>query len=177
MEMVRLANMMHSLAHNPQTRGIIADAVNKIDPAFAGKAFQDVALDRRFRNLEEKIAQKDMQKQIDEAVASQRRDRQKLLDAGRSKQEVEDIEKLMNARNYHSYRDAAILYDSEKPRQPTTYSANSATWEFPSVTTRDGKGTVPFKDFQKDSKSAAFNAAYRVIDEFTMNNLPPAFRR
>jgi hypothetical protein len=177
MEMVRLANMMHTLAHNPATREIVAEAVNRVDPNFAGKAFQDVALNRRFAALEKKITDKDIEKQVKEAVASQQRDRKQLEDAGRTKEEIEDIEKLMNARGYHSYRDASVLYDAEKPRPAQHYEANSATWEFPSVTTRDGKGSVPFKDFQKDSKTAAYNAAYRVIDEFTTKNLPPAFHR
>jgi hypothetical protein len=177
MEQVRLATMMHTLAHDPRTREIVAEAVNRVDPQFAGKAFQDVAINRRFAALEKRLTDKEIEKQVNEAVQLQKRDRKALEDAGRTKEEIEDIEKLMNARGYHSYRDASILYDAEKPRPPVQYEANSATWEFPSVTTRDGKGSVPFKDFQKDSKTAAYNAAYRVIDEFTMKNLPSAFHR
>ena len=177
MEMVRLANMLHALSHDPQTRPIIAEAMFKKDPQFAAKAFQDVALDRRFKSLEDKIAQKELDKQVSDAVASQTRDKQKLIEGGRTADEVADIEKLMVARNYHSYNDAAILYDAEKPQVPVTYEANSATWEFPTVPTRDGKASVPFKDFQKDSRSAAYNAAYRVIDDFKLNTLPRSFSR
>jgi hypothetical protein len=177
MEMVRLANMMHALAHNPQTRELIAEAANRVDPQFAGKAFQDVALNRRFKELEDKIKQKDLDKDIEVAVKAQQRQRKSLEEAGRTKEEIEDIEKLMNARGYHSYADAAILYDAEKPPVMPKFEANSATWEFPTVTNRDGSGAVPFKDFQKDSKTAAFNAAYRVIDEFKLNTLPRGFSR
>lgn len=179
METLRLAQFLRAAAHNPETRAQVAEIALKIDPNGVGKAFTDVGLERRFNALEKKLADRDLEKQIKDAVAVQQAEKTALKkERGFSDEQIADIEKTMQAKGIYSYRDGAILYEADHPPPPEEAPAGgSAMWEFPTVMTRDGKGQVPFKDFQKDPKSAAYNAAYRVIDDFKFNKLPPAFHR
>lgn len=175
MEMVRLSNFFARAAHDPQLRPLVAELAMRGDPNGLGKAFGDVALNRRFEALEKKFEEKELKKQVDEAIAGQQRDRQALVDSGKySAEQLADIEKLMTARGYHSYKDGAILYDSEHPAPPQLAETPTATWEFPTVEGRDGK-MIPFDQFKKDPIAASKNAAYRVIDQFKLRTLPNSF--
>jgi hypothetical protein len=176
MEMVRISNFIARAAHHPELRAQVADLFMKGDPNGLGKAFQDVALDRRFQALERKFADKELQGQINDAVKQQGRDKKELVDSGRySDEQITDIEKLMTARGYHSYKDAAILYDADHPPEPRHQDTPTASWEFPSVEGRDGK-MIPFDAFKKDPIAASKNAAYRVIDSFKLRTLPRGFQ-
>jgi hypothetical protein len=175
MEMVRISNFIARAAHHPELRAQVADLFMKGDPNGLGKAFQDVALDRRFQALEKKFADKEMQGQINEARAAQAKDKKGLVDSGRySAEQIADIENLMTARGYHSYKDAAVLYDAEHPPEPKGHEYPSSTWEFPTVQGKDGK-MIPFEQFKKDPIGESRNAAMRVIDTFKRGTLPPQF--
>jgi hypothetical protein len=175
MEMVRISNFIARAAHHPELRAQVADLFMKGDPNGLGKAFQDVALDRRFQALEKKMADKELQGQINEARAAQTKDKKVLVDSGRySEEQIGDIEKLMTARGYHSYKDAAILYEADHPPEPKSHDYPSASWEFPTVEGKDGK-MIPFDKFKKDPIGASRNAAMRVIDTFKHRTLPPQF--
>lgn len=175
MEMVRLSNFIARAAHEPALRPLVAELAFRADPNGLGKAFGDVAINRRFAALEKKLEEKELNRQISEAVAAQQRDKKHLVDSGRyTAEQITDIEKLMTARNYHSYQDGAILYDAEHPPQPAQAEVPSPTWEFPTVIGRDGKD-IPFDKFKKDPIAASKNAAYRVIDEFKLRTLPRSF--
>jgi hypothetical protein len=175
MEMVRISNFIARAAHHPELRAQVADLFMKGDPNGLGKAFQDVALDRRFAALERKMADKELQGQITEARAQQNKDKKGLVDSGRySAEQITDIENLMTARGYHSYKDAAILYDADHPPESPRHEYPSATWEFPTVEGKDGK-MIPFDKFKKDPIGESRNAAMRVIDTFKHRTLPPQF--
>jgi hypothetical protein len=175
MEMVRISNFIARAAHHPELRAQVADLFMKGDPNGLGKAFQDVALDRRFQALERKMADKELQGQINEARAGQTKDKKTLVDSGRySEEQIGDIEKLMTARGYHSYKDAAILYDADHPPEPKGHEYPTSNWEFPTVQGKDGK-MIPFDQFKKDPIAESRNAAYRVIDTFKRGALPPQF--
>jgi hypothetical protein len=176
-EMVKFSHFLHQAAHNPETRHVVAALANKLDPQGLGKAFTDVSIANQLNAFRKELKDKDLEREIDQAKRAQAKEKQELVDTGRySKEEIEDIEKTMIAKGMHSYKDGAILWQAEQPPSPPPVpEASTATWEFPSVTDRNGK-PVDFKDFQKDSKGASWNAAYRVIDEFKMHTLPPRFR-
>lgn len=178
METLRLAQFLRAAAHHPETRGAVAEIALKIDPNGVGKAFSDIGLQRRLDAFEKKLNDRELQQQINAAVAAQTKEKAQLKkERGYTDEQITDIENTMRAKGVSSYRDGAILYEADHPPPPAEApEAGSATWEFPSVPTRDGKGLVEFKQFQKDPKAAAYNAAYRVIDEFKFNKLPPAFR-
>lgn len=176
-EMVKFSHFLHRAAHNPETRGVVAALAAKLDPQGLGKQFGDVAIQQQFQNFRKEMADKDLQKQIQDARNAQSREKQQLINTGRyTPQQVADIEKTMIAKGLHSYKDGAILWQAEQPPAPPPVpESQSATWEFPTVVDRNGRA-IPFDDFKKDTKKASWNAAYRVIDEFKMNTLPPRFR-
>jgi hypothetical protein len=175
MEMVRISNFIARAAHHPELRAQVADLFMKGDPNGLGKAFQDVAIDRKIAAIEKRFADKELQAQINEARAAQSKDKKALLDSGRySDEQITDIENLMTARGYHSYKDAAILYDADHPPEPKQREYPTATWEFPTVEGKDGK-MIPFDKFKKDPIGESRNAAMRVIDTFKHRTLPPQF--
>jgi hypothetical protein len=175
MEMVRISNFIARAAHHPELRAQVADLFMKGDPNGLGKAFHDVALDRRFEALEKKMSDKELQGQISEARAQQSKDKKALVDSGRySSEQMTDIENLMIAKGWHSYEDAAIRYDHDHPPESKPHEYPTSNWEFPTVQGRDGK-MIPFDQFKKDPIAESRNAAYRVIDTFKRGALPPQF--
>lgn len=176
-EMVKFSHFLHRAAHDPATRATVAALAQRLDPNGLGKQFGDVALQNQFNAFRKEMADEKLGRQVAEVRAGQARERKKLLESGRfTEAQVADIEKTMIAKGLHSYRDGTILWQAEQPPAPPPIpDSQSATWEFPTVVDRNGKA-IDFKEFQKDTKKASWNAAYRVIDEFKHTTLPPQFR-
>lgn len=176
-EMVKFSHFLHRAAHDPSTRHIVAALAQRLDPNDLGKAFADVSVQNQLNAFRKEMKDAELTKQVEEARKTQAREKAELVDSGRfTKEQVDDIEKTMIAKGLHSYKDGAILWQADQPpAPPPAIEATSATWDFPSVVDRQGK-PVSFKDFSKDTKTAAYNAAFRVIDEFKMGALPSRFR-
>ena len=98
-------------------------------------------------------------------------DEKDLVTTGRyTKEQAEDIKKIIDRHGGTlDYNQAAVLYAHENPSsdptsRPPEYPTGR-TWEFPTVSGRDGK-PLAFKDFIADPTTAAHNAAYTLIQDF-----------
>lgn len=177
-EMERLSTLFHQLAHNKDTRGPLARMVRHIGSPVAG-AFTDVVLEDKFAALRKEFQDERLKDQIAQAAAIQARQKDDLKKAGRTEEEITDIEKVMSTFGLGDYTAGAKLYDADNPKIDPKHKSpdpwtDTGVWEFPTLPGRDGKN-MDFKSFAKDPTAATRAAAYRVIDEFKTSRLPGAF--
>lgn len=174
-----LASLAYELGHNPQTRGGLAQLVNKINPQRARASFPDVVQEERFKQLERKVADQLDLTGAKAAKAKIDEQRHRLKDRY-TEDEIAKIEAVADRIGTHDYDAAAVIYAHENPAPDPMNQAPdqmpSSTWEFPTVAGRDGK-PVGFKDFVADPRKHSMNAAYNVISEFKNAKLSPPFRR
>jgi hypothetical protein len=179
-EMERLSTALHQLAHNKDTRGPLARMLKHVRSPMAG-AFTDVELEDKFAVLNRKLDDRLLQDQINQASAAQLRQKNGLIQAGRTPEEVADIEKVMSKFGIGDYEAGAKLHDAYNPpidprdQGPDAWN-DTGVWEFPTLPGADGK-PMAFKDFAKDPVKATRAAAYTAIDEFKRARLPRAFAR
>jgi hypothetical protein len=179
-EMERLSTLFHQLAHHKDTRGPLARMVKHVGSPVAA-AFTDVTLEDKFAQLNKKLDDRLLQDQINAASNAQARQRNTLKEAGRSDEEIANIEKVMSRVGLGDYDAGARLYDSyNPPADPSDHGPDAwnetGVWEFPTLPGADGK-PMAFKDFAKDPAKATRAAAYTAIDEFKRSRLPRAFAR
>lgn len=169
--MEKLSSMFYEMAHDPTMRPYVAKLVKHKFPDEA-KHFGDVDTNDKIRALENKIEQ-DKQlgaaREMQRALDSQRKE---LVASGRyTEDQANEIKAIIDRHGSTlDYNQAAVLYAHEKPPTnpmdgPPDEQRMGATWEFPTVSGRDGK-PIPFADFAKNPNAAAQNAAYQVITEF-----------
>jgi hypothetical protein len=178
--MERLSTLFHQLAHNKDTRGPLARMVKHVGSPVAA-AFNDVQLEDKFAALNKKLDDRLLQDQINQAANAQARQKNTLIEAGRTAEEVADIEKLMSNFGLGNYEAGAKLYDAYNPpadprdQGPDAWN-DTGVWEFPTLPGADGK-PMAFKDFAQDPVKATRAAAYTAIDEFKRTRLPRSFVR
>src|SRR5215475_7827003 len=139
-----LASLAYELGHNPKTRSELAHLVNKVNPARARASFPDVVQEERFKTLQRKV--EDLVDVNGARAAKARLDAQKAgLKERYSDEEIGKIEQVMDRFGTHDYEAGAVLYAHQNgggdPRDmpPDPADRPGATWEFPTVSGRDGK--------------------------------------
>ncbi len=175
-EMSELSRMFFELSHDPKTRKQVAKLVKEKFPDRAA-SFSDVDLQDQVQALRDEQEQREQVAEGRRAQEALNRQRGELITSGRyNEDQVQDIEKII-ARHGSTldYNTAAVLYAHENPPNggnegPPPDERTGATWEFPTVSGKDGK-PIPFADFAKNPTAAAQNAAYQVITEFKRRNV------
>lgn len=164
-----LADLFHSLSHNPKTRKIIAKAVKDAAPDSPhAAAFSDVEIEDKFESFREEQTKKETEKQQEAILARMNMQRNRLLTGGEegegrkySEDDVKKIESLMQKKGITDYDDGAVLYastlppDDPRPGDKGIPPAHGATWEFPE-----------WAKFGKDPVGASRDTAHTVITEF-----------
>jgi hypothetical protein len=169
-EMADLSGLAYALAHNPGTREAFAELVTKVDPNRAS-AFSDISVKKRLDSFETKQNEDRLRRDALDFQKAQDKQREDLISSGRySKEQAEEIKKVMDKNGIVDYNVGAVLYAHEvKPHEmadgPPPEQRPGATWEFPTVNGKDGK-LIPFKEFALNPTAAANNAAYQIITEF-----------
>ncbi len=181
-EMADLSALFLDLAHNPKTRKMVAKAVKEVRPDRAG-SFSDVTTEERFEALRAENEQREQMRQAREYQAALDAQRRNLIDGGRyTSEQADEIKKIIDRHGSTiDYDTAAVLYAHENPSVnpqigPPEDQRPGATWEFPTVSGRDGK-PIPFADFAKNPQAAAQNQAYMIIDDFKKRSVGSASRR
>lgn len=163
-----LADLLHELSHNKETRKGIAALIKKARPdSTYAAAFADVDVEDKFENFKAEQEAKDIKRQQDQILARMNRQRSGLLTGGEdgsgrkySEEDVGKIEALMTKKGLSDYEDAAILYASTLPPdnpQPgrDVPAPHGSTWEFPE-----------WSKFGADPVKASRDTANQVITEF-----------
>ena len=170
--MADLSGLFYELAHDPKTRKGIAKLVKEKYPDRA-QAFADVDTQEQIEALRAEQAEKEQLQEGRRLQSERQKQRDTLITSGRyGEDQVKEIEQIMERfGSTIDYEAAAVLYAHEKPpanpqEGPPDDQRMGATWEFPTVNGKDGK-PIPFAEFAKNPNSAAQNAAYQVITEFT----------
>jgi hypothetical protein len=176
-EQADLANLMLALGLNPKARKDVAKLVRQHadDPRVKKfvDQFKDVTddpapvdpkpVDPKDKpltqaQLDERFAEEEGKRREREAKAQRESSRQRLVESGRfTADTMKELDKFIEDNGYEnlSYDHAATLYAAEKPpenQRPTIGS--SRVWEMPTD-----------KEYLKNPKKAALNAAYKVVDE------------
>lgn len=180
-EMAELSRMFFELSHDPKTRKQVAKLVKEKFPDRAS-SFSDVDLQEQVEAVRQEAEQREQIAQARQFQSELDKQRGDLITSGRyNEDQVKDIEKII-ARHGSTldYNTAAVLYAHENPPAggndgPPPDERTGATWEFPTVTGKDGK-PIPFADFAKNPTAAAQNAAYQVITEYKRRNVSNARR-
>lgn len=174
-EMADLSTLFYKLAHNKETRPIVAKLVEKVEPARAA-SFSDVKQDEKLNTLRAQMQQYAAMQESKELKKAMDTERQALISSGRyNEDQTKQIEAIMTKHGLTDYKAGAALYAYQNPPPDALYDAPpddkrpGATWEFPTINGRDGK-PIPFADFAKNPTAAATNAAYTVISEFKKRN-------
>ena len=170
-EQAELADLAVALAHNPETRGVVAEAVRKIgakDKRVAGfvASFDDVnpampkvADDPKKKplpagDLDERFAAEEGKRRVASDKAQRAATRQMLLDSQRfTETSMTKLEEFMEANGYENYEHAAILYAHENPPTVRPQTGASHGWQ------------MPAGDVLKDPRKTALDKAYVVVDE------------
>ena len=180
-EMADLSRMFFELSHDPKTRKQVAKLVKEKFPDRAS-SFSDVDMQEQIEALRNEQEQKEQLAQARQFQFELDKQRGELITTGRyNEDQVKDIEKII-ARHGSTldYNTAAVLYAHENPPNggsegPPPDERPGATWEFPTVSGKDGK-PLAFADFAANPTAAAQNAAYQVITEFKRRNVGTARR-
>jgi hypothetical protein len=178
-EMEDLSRQYFELVHDPQTRPYIAKLVKHKFPDRAVH-FKDVEHAEEIKKLRGEIEQEKHLAAGRQAQEKMQAQRTKLFERYNEDQ-VKDIEKVMQRYGGVDYDAAAVLYAHENPSVnpeagPPPEERSGATFEFPTVSGKDGK-PLSFEDFAKNPTAAAQNAAYQVITEFKRRNVGSNARR
>jgi hypothetical protein len=169
-EMADLSGLAYALAHNPDTRERFAELVTTVDPN-RGSSFSDIAVKKRLDGFERRQEEDRLKREAIDFQNAQNKQRDDLISSGKyTKEQTDDIKKVMDNNGIVDYNIGAVLYAHEQaPHQiadgPPPDQRPGATWEFPTVNGKDGK-PIPFKEFAFNPTAAANNAAYQVITEF-----------
>ena len=168
--MADLSSVFYELAHDEKLRPYVAKLVEHKFPQRAA-SFSDVKQKAEIQQLRNEIAQDKQLAKAAEMTRALDRQRDDLITTGRyTKEQAEDIKKIIDRHGGTlDYNQAAVLYAHENPSsdptsRPPEYPTGR-TWEFPTVSGRDGK-PLAFKDFIADPTTAAHNAAYTLIQDF-----------
>jgi hypothetical protein len=182
LQMADLSSLAYSLgAVGSKTRKKFAELVKEVDPARYERSFGDVKLDARFDEHDKKRTETEHQTAIKAAQEKQAADRASLAERY-SEDHIKGIESEMTRLGISDYSAGAVLYAHNNPesdptlRPPKRQERAGSTWEFPSITSANGK-EMPFDDFVKDTRKHSNDTAYSMIDSFKNNALAPAFRR
>lgn len=171
-QMADLAGLTDVLVRDERTRPYMAHLITSLFPERA-PAFKDIQNDQKIAALEKRLAEREYQRAVQDQTRAHNRNKQKLLDEGYTKEQVEAIGQVKDRYKIdgtpgEQWEAARVLYahehrtDEPPPDRP---EPKTPTWEFPTVEGRDGK-MLGFSDFMKDPTAAAHTAAYRVIEEF-----------
>ena len=163
-----LADLLHELSQNKETRKIIAGAVKKLKPDSPhAQAFADVDVEDKFDKFREEQAAERLEQQKQAMLDRMNQKRNALLTGGPDGQgrkydedQVKKIEELMQKKGISDYDDGATLYAATLPPdapQPGVDLpvAHGTTWEFPR-----------WADFGADPVTASRKEAQNVITEF-----------
>jgi len=175
-----LAALAYELGHNPQTRHLLAHAVNKVDPQRARASFPDIVAQNQFSQLKQDVDQRFAKMEAEKLKAARQAERHALRDRY-SDEQIGEIEKEMTRAGTSNWEDGAILYAAKNPAsdpryQPPPQDIPNSKWEFPTVPGKDGK-PMSFKEFASDPKTASNNLAYQMIHQYRNQNLSSGFRR
>ncbi len=158
-----LADTLNRLYQNPETRGVVLRATQKVTPglhvpeleleARANAAFK--ARDEKIEAQERKIIEMEAERRIE-------RERQSLKDAGYSKDDIAAIEKTMIDKRIPDYGTASQFFSQErKLAEPTPATANpfgSPTLSLPADPLKALKqGTKGLRDFGRNQATDALN--------------------
>lgn len=177
--MADLAGLTDVLVRDERTRPYMASLITALFPERKA-AFKDVEADQKIAALEKRLAEREYQRAVKDNERAHNRHRQKLVDDGYSKEQVDQIKGLLDKYKIdgtpgEQWEAARVLYQHEhkiNEAPPDRPSPKTPTWEFPTVEGRDGK-FIPFAEFIKDPTTAAHNAAYRVIESFKTTGTAP----
>lgn len=176
-----LASLLYELGHNPQTRGGLAQLVNRVDPQRARASFPDVVQQHQFAQLKNDVEQRFAKAEAEKHKAHYDAQRDSLK--GRySEEQIAEIDKERSRMGTANWEDASIVYASKHPESdpryqpPPRHERPGSKWDFPTVSGRDGK-PMAFKDFVADPRTHSMDAAYDVITEFKNKSLSSGFRR
>lgn len=139
-----LADLLHELSQNKETRKTIAAAVKKLKPDSPhAQAFADVDVDERFEAFKRDQEAEKLEAQKQQMLDRMNFKRNALLTGGPDGQgrkygedDVKKIEDLMQRKGISDYDDGATLYAATLPPdapQPGVDAplAHGTTWEFP----------------------------------------------
>ena len=163
-----LADLLHELSQNKETRPAIAKAIRKLKPDSPhAQAFTDVELEDKFESFKTEQAERDLERQKEQMLERMNAKRNSLLTggddgAGRkySEDDVKKIESLMQQKGISDYEDGATLYAATlppiDPRPGIEVPAqHGSTWEFPE-----------WAKYGPDPVKASRDTAHTVITEF-----------
>lgn len=162
-----LADLLHELSQNKETRGAIAKAIKKIKPDSPhAQAFADIDVDDKFETFKREQAEAELKRQQDAILERMNAKRAALLSGGPDgsgrkygEDDVKKIEELMQRKGITDYDDGATLYAATlppvDPRPQDVPIEHGSTWEFPE-----------WSKFSDNPDKAARNTAHQVITEF-----------
>lgn len=163
-----LADLLHELSQNKDTRPIVAKAIRKLKPDSPhAQAFSDVDMEDKFENFRKEQEERDLEKQKQAMLDRMNAKRAALLSGGEdgsgrkwSEDEVKNIEALMQKKGITDYDDGAVLYAATEPPQDPRPgielpAVHGSTWEFPE-----------WSKFGSDPVKASRDTAHTVITEF-----------
>lgn len=178
-QMADLAGLTDVLVRDERTRPYMAQLITALFPERAA-AFKDIQADQKIAALEKRLAEREYQRAVKDNERAQNRHRQRLIDEGYTKDQVDAIKGVIDKYKIdgtpgEQWEAARVLYQHEHKTDEAPADRpdpKTPTWEFPTVEGRDGK-FIPFAEFIKDPATAARNAAYRVIESFKTTKAIP----
>jgi hypothetical protein len=171
------AQALDAVSKNPKTRAHLLSLFKTLDPnlsipeidvpvAIAGHVDDRTkAQEERIKKLEEQLADRDSQTEIDKTITAARR---KLRKAGHSQENIQAIEALMTERGIADYDAAEALWDRTRPREEPVEPAGSnfgREWNF----VRPDEGDANHQLLMKDPRGFSEKMVQQTMKELRSN--------